>query len=862
MLFCGAKRLPREADDGLSKSMLRLETSGPGTASALELFRLVREHGTVAALSQAAGEFFLRHSGCHAVALRLRTREGFVVTYRHGLAADDAGCPLSGCSACSECCQQTDNAPQAECLCARVLYQRGQTTLPDFTALGSFWSNTFAATEAASSCAYCQQQKLGSLAVIPLDTGRERLGLLYLGDPQQSMFTAEQIEWWEGLASHLALALHQLDSNQRAEQALRENERRLTQAMQTLGLGIAEYSHRIGQWHCSPEFRRVFGLAADESPDSPEALPGLSEADRHQFLDDMRHGAAAGGDGILEREYRLQMDNGVHWVLVRLQTFFQTEHGIPQPVRTIWATLDFTAPKRIQADLLASQQQLRTALDAAQLGVFKYNPGSDIYVCDALTRVIFGWGPEECITEARWRQTVHADDVERIVAIHRDLLHNVQDCTIPYEHRIVRDGEVRWVSIRYSLLHGNDDQSAHVIGVVRDITREKNDEEERRTLEEQFRHAQRMEAVGRLAGGIAHDFNNLLMVIRSYAEILEDSLTSDSALRRNTRAILKAADRAATLTRQMLAFSRKQMLRPVPLSLSQSILELDNMLRRLIGVDIELRVLPNNDCWTVRADPNQIAQVVMNLAVNARDAMPQGGTLTLAVRNATVSGSLVATYPYLQAGDYAVLSVSDTGTGMSHEVLQHIFEPFFTTKGVGQGTGLGLSTVYGIVKQSGGYVLVESEPGQGSTFDIYLPRVNEPIDSDDPVHVDGRVRGGQETLLVVEDETALRESIREFLLSLGYTVLVADSGLQALSLAAGFSKPIHLMITDLMLPRMSGRELAQTLGARREKMKMIFMSGYTDDAATHSNSGLEREIFLQKPFSLTVLANRIRDLLD
>ena len=370
----------------------------------------------------------------------------------------------------------------------------------------------------------------------------------------------------------------------------------------------------------------------------------------------------------------------------------------------------------------------------------------------------------------------------------------------------------------------------------------------------------KLEAVGRLAGGIAHDFNNHLMVISSYTQMLQDRLPAEDSLRRNTQQVMKATDRAASLTRQMLAFSRKQVLSPRVLDLNATVNETVTMLKRLIGEDIELQVSSAKSLWAVRADPDQIVQVLMNLCVNARDAMPHGGKLTLATSNITVGEGGLENRAYVASGDYVMLSVADTGIGMSAEVQEQMFEPFFTTKESGKGTGLGLSTVYGIVKQSGGFIWVDSELGRGACFTIYLPVEKGPIAQVLSAQAEQRQRG-TETLLVVEDEEALRESICDFMGGLGYKVLAADSGQQALSIASEHHGRIDLLVTDVVMPRMSGRNLSQMLARLRPDLKTIFMSGYIDDAIVRHGVVVEGVAFLQKPFGLSTLARKVREVI-
>jgi PAS domain S-box-containing protein len=387
---------------------------------------------------------------------------------------------------------------------------------------------------------------------------------------------------------------------------------------------------------------------------------------------------------------------------------------------------------------------------------------------------------------------------------------------------------------------------------------------ERRALEQQLRQSQKMEAVGRLAGGIAHDFNNLLMVILGYSEFLLDRLGPDPALRTPAQEIAGAAQRASTLTRQLLAFSRKQMLAPKILDLNGVVTENFKMLTRMIGEDIDLVMVPGADLGAVRADAGQIEQVIMNLAVNARDAMPSGGKLTLETSNVSLDEDYARFHAPLQPGNYVMLAISDTGAGMDAETQSHIFEPFFTTKGT-KGTGLGLSTVYGIVKQSGGYIWVYSELGKGTTFKIYLPRIADTAESvarmiapkETPV-----AEPGTETILLVEDEANLRYLARQFLEKQGYRVIEAADGAVAMQIAVAHEGVIHLLLTDVIMPGLNGREVAQRISEIRPNVKVLYMSGYTENVIGH-NGMLDAGVrLLQKPFNLRDLKDRVREVLD
>jgi signal transduction histidine kinase/CheY-like chemotaxis protein len=392
-----------------------------------------------------------------------------------------------------------------------------------------------------------------------------------------------------------------------------------------------------------------------------------------------------------------------------------------------------------------------------------------------------------------------------------------------------------------------------LIGIARDVT-------EMKRLEEQFRQAQKMEAVGRLAGGVAHDFNNLLGIIIGYGDIVSRRMVSDDPLRLKMEQILKAAARAAALTRQLLAFSRQQVLQPKILDLNVVVSEIEDMLRRLIGEDVVLVTMPGPGLRSVEGDQGQLQQVIMNLAVNARDAMPNGGKLRVETCNVDVDEAYAARYPPMRPGPYVMLVITDTGSGMDANVQARIFEPFFTTKELGRGTGLGLSTVYGIVQQSGGHIYVDSEVGVGTSFRIYLPRAaGVPLQ-----RAEGKppsLVGGSETVLLAEDESHLRELVREILEGSGYRVLIARDGTEALEIASGHAGPIHLMVTDVIMPGVSGREAADAIRQTRPEMKVLYVSGYTDDAILR-HGVLGSAAFLEKPFARDRLLREVRELLN
>jgi PAS domain S-box-containing protein len=400
-----------------------------------------------------------------------------------------------------------------------------------------------------------------------------------------------------------------------------------------------------------------------------------------------------------------------------------------------------------------------------------------------------------------------------------------------------------------------DGQPVARLGVARDIT-------ERRYLEDQLRQAQKMEGIGRLAAGVAHDFNNLLTAIGGRCYLVLGKLTAENPLRREIEIIQGAAERAAKLTHQLLAFSRKQILDPCVLDLNATVTGIEPLLRRMIREDIEIATALDSAAGRVKADAGQIEQVLLNLAVNASDAMPNGGWLTLATGNVTLDEAYARTHAEVEPGPYVMLSVSDTGHGMTAEVQAHIFEPFFTTKEVGKGTGLGLATVYGIAKQSGGHITVYSEPGHGAVFKLYLPRVEEAPGTAEPARPTEITRRGSETVLLVEDDEPLRTLAREILSIQGYTVLDAVSPSEALRLADVHPGPIHLLLTDVVMPQMNGRQVADHLLAARPGLQVLFMSGYTDAAIVEHGVLEPGTHFLQKPFTPDGLSRKVREVLS
>ncbi len=509
--------------------------------------------------------------------------------------------------------------------------------------------------------------------------------------------------------------------------------------------------------------------------------------------------------------------------------------------------------KRHEEALRRSEARYRSLVQSAVYGIYRSSlDGKFLDVNPALVMMLGYTSPEEVLAlNPKCDVFLESNEMARLM--------------VEFRKGSRLDGvEVRWkrkdtnvITVRLS---GRAVSTPGEIGEVLEVIAE--DVTERRVLEEQFRQAQKMEAVGRLAGGVAHDFNNLLMVVSGYTEVLLENTDRESPMFPKIEAIQQAADRATTLTRQLLAFSRKQLLELKVVDVNAIVADMERLLRPLIGEDIELVTKLANDLGRTRADAGQIEQVIMNLVVNSKDAMPSGGKISIQTANVSLDEDLRREYSYIQPGPYVMLSVADNGQGMDKETQSRIFEPFFTTKEKGKGTGLGLSTVYGIVKQSGGYVFAHSELGRGTTFRIYLPRVEDAAEPVSHAHATKTPLGGTETVLLVEDEESVRQLVRETLAARGYNVLEADDGQKALHIAASHSGPIHVLVTDVVMPGMSGRELAKLLGETHPQTKVLYLSGYTEDAIVHQGVLDSGTAFLQKPFTLQMLSRKVREVLN
>jgi PAS domain S-box-containing protein len=648
----------------------------------------------------------------------------------------------------------------------------------------------------------------------------------------------------------LLMVAEDLTVGERLRANAESSERRLRELVQSLDAIVWEAEPgTLRVSFVSQRAERILGYPLEEWTRDPEFLSHHIHPEDRTKLQAI-NAAGLGSGSLAEVEYRmLAADGSVVW-FNSIPRVVVDESGKPQQVRGIM--VDITAHKRSDEALQASEERYRLLFERNLAGVYHTTLDGRILDCNDAFAHMFGYpSREEVIGLRAW--DLYPDPEERRTEIQRL---QEQRNLMNYEVRLRRkDGSLIWVLENETLIESTEGWPEVIEGTLMEIT-------ERKELEEQLRQAQKMEAVGRLAGGVAHDFNNLLTIISGYSQLLMDDHPSDSTLATSAEEIRKAADRAANLTRQLLAFSRRQVMLPRVLDLNSVVLEMEKMLRRLIGEDIELTTKLAVNLDKVMADSGQVEQVIANLVVNGRDALPRGGRISIETMNVDLDGSYARRHTSLKPGPHVMLAVTDNGTGMSEDVQRHIFEPFFTTKEQGKGTGLGLATVYGIVKQSGGFIWVYSEVGSGTCFKIYFPTVRDAQAEALPKMQEEPSLLGTETILVVEDEDGVRSFVTGILRSRGYDVLEANHASEALAVAQSHQGPLHMLLTDVVMPHMSGRELAEYLMQTHSGLKVLYISGYTDDTIVHHGVLTPSSAFLQKPFSGEALARKVRQVLD
>ncbi len=608
--------------------------------------------------------------------------------------------------------------------------------------------------------------------------------------------------------------------------------------------------------YASPAFENTFGTSVNDLlMDGTQIFSRVHPDDLPYLMETVEESARS--MSTWECEFRVtRQEQNTRWVEGRAVPQRQNDGG------TLWfgCVSDITERKQAALHLNESQRSLQLALDAGHLGVWSHDLTTDKVVSDARAREVLGLGSFEELDFAQLLNVLTPDTRDEFIRSVEHLKQGHASNLAVDLHVNLPGGGDRWISVRAKASRGAKGELLRLDGLTTDISEQRNAEARIRSLEGQYLHAQKMEAVGRLAGGVAHDFNNLLMVIQGYTEMLQDEMPEDSLGKKYTQQILTAGTRAVGLTRQLLAFSRKQVLSPVSLNLNNVIEETSKMTKRLLGEDIQVSLDLESPLWSITADADQMSQVLMNLAVNSRDAMPEGGTLAISTRNVSVRFDGREEHGWVNAGDYVAMIVTDTGIGMSETIQRHLFEPFYTTKETGKGTGLGLATVYGIVQQSGGYVWAKSELGRGSTFTIYIPSTKVAASKPASGAIDENPRG-TETILVVEDDKDLQHTIVAFLAGRGYTVLAAGSPQEALSISRQYGPSIELLITDVVMPGIRGPRLSREIQEHRPQIKTIYISGYVEDAASRDDIMRHESPFLQKPVSLHSLALKVREVI-
>jgi len=636
-----------------------------------------------------------------------------------------------------------------------------------------------------------------------------------------------------------------LTRRKHAEQALRASEKRYRLLFEKNLAGIVRTTLDGRILECNEAFARMLGYdsSAELLSVNVQALY-QQPADRPELIDRLRDQKVITQQEVCFR----RKEGGPVWILTNMNL---VESDEPGELTIVGTTFDITERKRSREELRLSRQRFAAFMRHMPGVAFMKNRDGRYVFYNEAAQGLFHLDPADFLGKTD-HEVWPAEYADHLVANDDEVL-RTKSLVEAVEAIPHRQGVHHWLLYKFPIVDENDEVQ-FIGGMGIDIT-------ERRQLEDQLRQSQKMEAVGRLAGGVAHDFNNLLTVISGYGDMIMRGLAPDDPLHGCIEEVLKASSRATSLTNQLLAFSRRQVIQPRILDLNILVANMDRMLRRVIGEHIELETVLTPSLGSVKADAGQLEQVIMNLAVNARDAMPEGGRLFIRTGNVDVPHSS-RLHADVRPGCYVRLTVADTGKGMDAEIMIHLFEPFYTSKATGKGTGLGLSTVYGIVKQSGGEIVVESEPGSGATFHIYLPRIVGVLDTAHPAGIQPTVRAGTETILLVEDEPGVRQLVREMLHRLGYTILEAGGGAEALRIFDQHRGVIDLLLTDVIMPHMSGRDLAARLRIVQPTLKVLYMSGYTDDMLAH-HGVLEPNVYLlPKPFAPDELGAKLREVLD
>ncbi|MBI5640577.1 MAG: response regulator [Nitrospirae bacterium] len=817
----------------------------------VDFLRLVNESGSRDEMIRSAVTFFQQQSGCEAVGIRMKKDGDYPYYEARGFTPEFVLAENSLCSKDDEGNRILDSIgnPVVECMCGNVICGRFDPSKPFFTPQGNFWTNSttelLATTDETDRQARtrnrCNGEGYESVALIGLGSGGKRIGLLQLNDRRRGHFSPELIARWERLAGYLAVALAKFQ----AEEEMHSSEQLYRSLFNNMLNGFAYCRMLYDQdrptdfiyLSVNDAFVTLTGLKEVVGRKVTEVIPGIRQTSPELF-------EIYGRVALTARPERFET------YVAALDMWFSISVYSPKKEHFVAVFDVITERKRAEEALVESERKYRSLVDHALVGVYRSSlEGTFLYVNEAMAKIFECASADEMLAQpvlSRYRRPG-----ERLTFIE-----GLKDKGMisSYEIGITTGPGKEKTIIISAVLEGEI-----ISGMVMDLT-------EQKRLEAQLRQAQKMEAIGTLAGGIAHDFNNILSAIVGYGQLLHMKMKADDPLRINVEQILDAADRAATLTHSLLAFSRKQIISVKPVDVNDLLRRVEKFLIRIIGEDISVRTVLGETRMTVMADSSQIEQVLMNLATNARDAMPRGGTFTLETGCVELDESFVERHGYGKPGAYARFSVTDSGVGMDEETRRRIFEPFFTTKELGRGTGLGLALVYGIVKQHDGYIDVYSEPGKGSAFRIYLPLVAGPGEENlrrpEASPPSPLITGGTETILMAEDDPALRKLTRVILEDAGYTLIVAEDGEDAVRKFQEHMDEVRLVILDVIMPRKNGREAYEEIRNIRPDIKAIFASGYTADKVNLEGMLEPGFELLLKPVTPRDLLKKVREVLD
>jgi PAS domain S-box-containing protein len=827
---------------------------------AVDFLRLVNETKNKRDMIQAAVSFFRRHSGCDAVGIRLHEEDDYPYYEVRGFPAEFVLAENSLCSRndTGEVILDSIGNPVLDCMCGNIIRGRFDPSKSFFTKGGSFWTNsttellatTTNADRQARTRNRCNGEGYESVALIALHVGEDRLGLLQLNDLQKGRFLPEEIALWERLAGYLAVALAKFQ----AEELLRSSEELYRSLFDNMLNGFAycrmlylqDQPQDFIYLAVNDAFTTLTGLKDVVGKKVSEVIPGIRDTDPRLF-------EIYGRVALTGKSERFEM------YVDALRMWFWISVYSPRKEHFV-AVFDVITERKLAEEALQdSKEKISLILNSTAEGIYGIDLLGNCTFCNPSAIRILCYHDEKDLIGKDIHELIHHTKADGTSYPKAECLAHRAIAKREYIHR---DREILWRSDgtnfpaefwAHPIFKGNE-----LMGTVVTFI----DTTERAALENQLFQAQKMEAVGTLAGGIAHDFNNILSAIIGYADLLHMKMPIDDPLRTNVEEILESAERAAQLTHSLLAFSRNQLMTVKAVDLIDLISRMGKMLIRIIGEDIEFKTEFRQKSLSIMADSGQIEQVIMNLATNARDAMPKGGTLSIVTDLAEIEEAACEAHGCDMPGNYAIITVSDTGTGMGEETRKRIFDPFFTTKNIGKGTGLGLSIVYGIVRQHNGFIDVDSEQGKGTIFRIYLPAIPDAADEKTDPTPAQFVDKGIETILMAEDDPALRKLSRIVLESFGYKVILAADGEEAVRKFTVHNEEIGLVILDMMMPKMTGVEAYKAIRNIRPEVKALFLSGYSADKLTGTGLSADGMESIMKPISPRDLLRTVRRVLD